>query len=94
MTKTLIRQVHCAFAVGLAALFLIEGSAVAKARDLTFQGNAWIAAGAVAFAVIALWLTCVGALRSDRAERGRSSANSADRSGPVYTDIDGHMHVH
>jgi uncharacterized membrane protein len=93
MTYPLVRQAQYGLAAGLAALILIETQAFAKARDLTFEGNWLLALGALVFAVLALWLTCLGALRADRG--GRFHANSGgDRSGPVYTDIDGQMQVH
>jgi hypothetical protein len=92
MNNPLFRQLNYALAAGLSALVLIEGSASAKARDLALEGNWLIAVGAVVIAVVALWMTCIGALRSDRRDRYRSNSGG-DRGGPVYTDVDGYMHV-
>lgn len=94
MIYPLVRHAQYALTAGLAASVLIETTAFAKAHDLTFDGSWLIAVGAVIFAFVAFWLTCVGALRSDRADRYRSSSRTADRGGPVYTDIDGQMQVH
>jgi membrane protein implicated in regulation of membrane protease activity len=80
-------------AVAAAALLLIEPNAAAQAKDIQFEGS-WLAAVGFVFAVVvSLWITCLGALRSDRRDRHRASSGT-DRSGPVYSDIDGYMRVH
>lgn len=93
MTFPVVRQAQYALTAGVGALVLIETSALAKAHELTFEGSWLIAAGAVIFAAIALWLTCMGALQSDRGMRDQPTSGG-DRSGPVYSDIDGNFHVH
>jgi drug/metabolite transporter superfamily protein YnfA len=92
MTYPVVRKVQYALAASLGALILIESTAFAKAQDPTFEGSWLIAVGAIVFAVIALWLTCVGSLRSDRMDRYRSSGSG--RNGHILGDIDGSMHVH
>lgn len=93
MAFSMGRQAHYAFLAVFGLLVLGEGNAFATAQDLTFEGSWLFAVGAVIFAIVALWLTCLGAMRSDSADRYRPSSRG-DRGGPVYTDIDGHMHVH
>lgn len=96
MTLTFARQAQMALCVGAGALVLAETQALAAvtAKDLTFEGSWLIAVSAVAITVIALWLTCLGALRSDRRDRGRATSGTADRTGTVFGDIDGQMRVH
>jgi hypothetical protein len=90
-----VRQGRFALFAGIAAITAVQMSteAFATAKDLEFEGSWLFAVSVVVIAVVALWLTCVGALRSDRHERYRATSGT-DRGGPVYTDIDGHLHVH
>lgn len=96
MTSIFMRQARFALSAGLVALVSAETSAFAfaTAKNPTFEGSWLWAIGTVLVAVAALWLTCLGALRSDRGDRIRPTARTADRGGPVYTDIDGYMQVH
>lgn len=95
MTIYLVRRARQALAAGPVTLLLMHGPAFATATAQTpsIEGNWLFAAGAVFLAVVALWLTCIGALRSDRRDRTRATSGT-DRGGPVYTDVDGYMRVH
>lgn len=94
MTYPLVRQAQYALTAGIGALVTIETTAFAKAQNLSFEGSWLIAISAVVFAIVALWLTAWGALRSDSGDRYRSTSRTADRHGTVYGDIDGHLRVH
>jgi hypothetical protein len=93
-----LRQLSFAFLAANAgqALAINNVAAGITARDLEFSGNPLWLVGIGAFVVAALFLTCWGALRSDRGDRGFSSARRAGHGGPVYADIDDddHPHVH
>jgi hypothetical protein len=97
MAYLILRHIPCAIPAALGLWVAIpESYAGITARDLTFDGNPLWLVGIGVFVVSALVLTCLGALRSDRGDRGFSSARRAGHGGPVYADIDDedHPHIH
>ena len=87
------------FGLALVASSLMEpiASAAETARNVSFDGNPLWIVGIVAAVVLVFWVTCIGALRSDRRDRtlGRRDRGG---SGSVYADVDGdgddaHHHI-